>query len=75
MVDDIYIKFAFFMLKCVNKIMSPVLKIKNHDERKELIFELEYLLSLTTRQRFEMMFKKSEEMKKNVKKKWIQKNF
>lgn len=51
------------MLKCVNKIMSPVLKIKKHNERKELIFELEYLLSLTIQQKFEMMFKKSKEMK------------
>lgn len=42
--------------------MSPVLKLYKHDEAKEIMFELKYLLSLTTRQRFEMMFKKSKEM-------------
>jgi hypothetical protein len=44
--------------------MSPLLKLCKHDERKEILFELEYLLSLTTRQRFEMMFKRTEELKK-----------
>jgi hypothetical protein len=44
--------------------MSPILKLENDNQKKELIFELKYLLSLTTRQRFEMMFKKSEEIKK-----------
>jgi hypothetical protein len=39
--------------------MSPILKIETDDEEKELEFELEYQLSLTTQQRFEMMFKKS----------------
>lgn len=44
--------------------MSPVLKLKNHNEEKELIFELKYQMSLTTRQRFEMMFKRTEELRK-----------
>ncbi len=48
--------------------MCPILKIKKHNERKEIEFELKYLLSLTTRQRFEMMFKKTEEMKKLLEK-------
>jgi hypothetical protein len=39
--------------------MSPVLKLEINDEEKELEFELEYQLSLTTQQRFEMMFEKS----------------
>jgi len=39
--------------------MSPILKIDADDEDKELEFELEYQLSLTTQQRFEMMFEKS----------------
>jgi len=43
--------------------MCPVLKLKEHDEKREIEFELKFLLSLTTRQRFEMMFKKSREMK------------
>lgn len=40
--------------------MCPILKLKRHNEEKEIEFELKYLLSLTTRQRFEMMFKKKE---------------
>jgi len=43
--------------------MSPVLKLREHDEKKEILFELKYQLSLTTRQRFEMMTKKSKEIK------------
>lgn len=48
--------------------MYPILKLKKHNEEKEIEFELKYLLSLTTRQRFEMMFKKSEEMKRLLEK-------
>lgn len=44
--------------------MSPILKLNKHDEKKELLFELKYQLSLTTRQRFEMMFKRTEELKR-----------
>ena len=36
-----------------------VLKLKKQDEKKEIDFELDYLLSLTTKQRFQMMFEKS----------------
>ena len=36
----------------------PVLKTKLNNEEKELDFELKYQLSLTTEQRFRMMFKK-----------------
>ena len=39
--------------------MSPFLKLESDDEDKELEFELDYQLSLTTQQRFEMMFEKS----------------
>jgi hypothetical protein len=39
-----------------------VLKLAKHDEAKEIEFELDYLLSLTTKQRFEMMFRKSRQM-------------
>lgn len=41
-----------------------VLKIEKDDENKEIEFELSYLKSLTTRERFILMQKKSEEMKK-----------
>ena len=37
-----------------------ILKLDKHDEDKEIEFELDYLTSLTTSQRFEMMFRKTE---------------
>ena len=43
--------------------MSPVLKLREHDEDQELEFELAYQRGLTTQQRFELMFRKSREMK------------
>ncbi|MCD6175438.1 MAG: hypothetical protein J7K65_06710 [Planctomycetes bacterium] len=39
-----------------------VLKLEKDDEQREIEFELDYLTSLTTRQRFEMMAQKSREM-------------
>jgi len=39
-----------------------VLKLTKHNEREEIEFELKYLLSLTTAQRFKMMFDKTREM-------------
>ncbi len=48
--------------------MSPVLKLDRHNEKRELTFELRFQTSLTTRQRFEMMFKKTEEMRKLLEK-------
>jgi len=39
-----------------------ILKLDRHNEDKEIEFELDYLASLTTSQRFEMMFKKTQEM-------------
>ena len=39
-----------------------ILKLDKHDEDKEIELELDYLMSLTTSQRFEMMFRKTEEM-------------
>jgi len=39
-----------------------VLKLKKANERQEIEFELDYLTSLTTRQRFQMMLNKSREM-------------
>ncbi len=47
--------------------MCPILKLDQHDEEKEILFELKYLSSLTIRQRFEMMLKKSAEMKRLLK--------
>ena len=39
-----------------------ILKLKKHNRMKEIDFELKFLKSLTIKQRFEMMFKKREEM-------------
>jgi hypothetical protein len=45
-----------------------ILKLDKHDEDKEIEFELDYLTSLTTSQRFEMMFTKIREMLRLLKK-------
>jgi hypothetical protein len=44
--------------------LAGVLKIAPDEEsqRRELLFEIDYQLSLTTAQRFEMMLRKSREM-------------
>lgn len=39
-----------------------ILKLDKYNEKKEIDFELDYLTSLTTRQRFELMFRKTKEM-------------
>ena len=44
-----------------------VLKLKRHNEKKEIDFELKYLTSLTTRQRFQLMFRKTQEMRSLLK--------
>ena len=42
--------------------MAPILKLDHDDEEKELDFEIEYQLSLTTEERFQMMFQRSREI-------------
>jgi hypothetical protein len=42
--------------------MSPILKLDDDDEEKEIAFELDYQLSLDADQRFRMMFQKSKEL-------------
>jgi hypothetical protein len=42
--------------------MSPILKTNSQNPDNELDFELEYQLSLTVQQRFEMMFEKSRQI-------------
>jgi len=42
--------------------MSPILKVEEDDEEKEIDFELDYQLSLSADQRFEMMFQKSKDL-------------
>jgi hypothetical protein len=40
-----------------------VLKLVNDNRSREIEFELDFLLSLTTQQRFDMMLRKSRQMK------------
>jgi hypothetical protein len=40
----------------------PILKLKRHNSRKEIEFELEFLKSLPLKERFRLMLKKSREM-------------
>jgi hypothetical protein len=42
--------------------MSPLLKLDADDEDKKLEFELAYQRTLTTQQRFGLMFRKSREI-------------
>lgn len=42
--------------------MSPILKMDQDDEEREMDFELDYQLSLDVEQRFRMMFQKSKEL-------------
>jgi len=39
-----------------------VLKLKKHDEKREIEFELKFLATLTTHQRFELMFEKTKQL-------------
>lgn len=41
-----------------------ILKLKKHNEKKEIEFELDFLARLTTQQRFELMFKKNIEIRR-----------
>lgn len=52
-----------------------VLKIEKDDENREIEFELSYLRSLTTRERFMLMQKKSEEIKKMLRSRGYRKSF
>ncbi len=44
------------------KSSNNVLKLDDYDEDKEIEFELRFLKSLTTKQRFQMMFQKTREI-------------
>jgi len=45
-----------------------ILKLAKHNEDEEIEFELDYLASLTTGERFQMMFTKTREMLSLLKK-------
>jgi hypothetical protein len=51
----------------------PVLMLEKDDENREIEFELRYLKSLTTKERFFIMQKKSDEMKKMLRKRGYRK--
>ena len=48
------------------RAVSPILKLDHDDEDAERAFELDYLLSLTTKERFEMMIARSDEIKRTL---------
>jgi hypothetical protein len=52
----------------------PVLILEKDDENREIEFELRYLKSLTTKERFFIMQKKSDEMKKMLRKRGYRKS-
>ena len=41
---------------------KTILKLTDHDEEKEIIFELDYLFSLSIRERFQLMFNRNREL-------------
>ena len=41
-----------------------ILKLDRHDEKRERAFELDFLMSLSTKERFQMMIQKSNEIKR-----------
>jgi hypothetical protein len=43
---------------------TRILKLREHDEEKEIAFDLEWLASLSVAERFDLMFRKSEEIRK-----------
>lgn len=45
------------------KHKTHILKLKRDNPKKELQFEIDYQSSLTTKERFEMMFKRSNQLK------------
>ena len=50
------------MFQSVEVNFMAVLKLRQDNERAEIEFELDYLTSLTTQQRFDLMLRKSREM-------------
>lgn len=42
--------------------MRHILKLTDHDEEKEMDFELEWLLSLTIQERLQLMIQRSREL-------------
>jgi hypothetical protein len=55
--------------------MPPILKLKQYNAKKEIELELKFLKSLSVKQRFELMFKKSKEMVNQLEKNGHRKPF
>jgi hypothetical protein len=55
--------------------MATVMKLERNDEERELNFELAYQATLTTQERFEMMFRKSREIAEVLLKRGYRKPF
>ena len=55
-------RFRFCIDEAKVQSMTPILKIDKHEEEKELEFELAYQRTLTTEERFLLMFRKSREI-------------
>ena len=62
------------MISILRGNLMPVLKLEKDDENREIEFELCYLKSLTTKERFFIMQKKSDEMKKMLRKRGYRKS-
>jgi len=61
------------MISILRGDLMPVLKLEKDDENREIEFELHYLKSLTTKERFLIMQNKSDEMKKTLRKRGYRK--
>lgn len=61
------------MIRIFRGNLMPVLKLEKDDENREIEFELNYLKSLTTKERFSIMRKKSDEMKDMLRKRGYRK--
>jgi len=62
-----------WMISILRGDLMPVLKLEKDDENREIEFELHYLKSLTTKERFLIMQNKSDEMKKTLRKRGYRK--
>ncbi|HEC92125.1 MAG TPA: hypothetical protein ENI51_03895 [Candidatus Atribacteria bacterium] len=47
---------------------TKILVLDNEDEEKKIDFEIDFFLSLTTKERFSLLFKKMKEIKSLMKK-------
>jgi len=67
-------RYIFIDDKRFQGAFMPVLKLEKDDENREIEFELCYLKSLTTKERFIIMQKKSDEIKKMLRKRGYRKS-